>query len=127
MRCNWKHSVFTEVWERSGGVSELSSAPIYERTNVNFAHILAKADNKYPLFIYYPKNIIVLTFKEHTLLDQGTAQQRQDYTEIYLCDWNWIYELREVLKTEYEQLVRGATTLPKLIREYRRNEFPPIL
>ena len=125
MRCNWKHSVFDEIRERANGVSELSDASIGELTNINFAHILAKGDNKYPKFCYYPKNIVVLTADEHHLLDHSSAQKRQDYTEIYLCDWNWIYELAEQLKTEYDQLVRGAVTLPQLIREYKRTEFPP--
>jgi DNA-directed RNA polymerase subunit RPC12/RpoP len=67
-----------------------------------FAHVLSKAQNKYPKFKLYKKNIVLLTPFEHHLLDHGTEKQREDYAKEYNCDWNKIYKLKEELKNEYK-------------------------
>ena len=67
-----------------------------------FAHVLAKAKNKYPHFRYYLRNIILLTPGEHTLLDQGTVEQRESYAKkVETADWSTIGVLKESLLQEY--------------------------
>jgi len=67
-----------------------------------FAHVLAKAKNKYPYFRYYLRNIILLTPGEHALLDQGTVDQRESYAKkVKTADWPKIGVLKESLLQEY--------------------------
>jgi len=87
MRCNWKHRVFWEAWERAGGCSEISKLPISNPTPMNFAHILPKG--QYPQHCYDLDNIVVLTTHEHTLLDHGTQMQREVYNQTLGGRVNW--------------------------------------
>jgi len=68
-----------------------------------FAHVLNK--KKYPYFRYYLKNIILLTPGEHSLLDQGTVEQRESYSQkVKTADWSKIGVLKELLLQEYNAL-----------------------
>ena len=71
-----------------------------------FAHVLAKGKNKYPYFKMYSENIIQLTNEEHLLLDNGTEDQRKKYGLENNCDWSKVYELRDKLKEEYDNLIK---------------------
>jgi hypothetical protein len=61
------------------------------------AHVLSR--QKYPLWRLNPYNIVLLLPRVHTLYDQGTELQRQTHP-----DWNWqyLYDLKDRLKAEYE-------------------------
>jgi len=68
------------------------------------AHILSKAQNKYPHFKLYLKNIRLLDVYEHKIMDSGTEAQRKAYSkEVKEADWQKIWDLREELKSEYEK------------------------
>lgn len=77
-----------------------------------FAHVLPKAQNKFPYFRYYYKNIVLLTPGEHALWDNGTEEARISYaldveeksggkTKV---DWNKLKSLEEELKLEYKKI-----------------------
>jgi hypothetical protein len=102
-----ERKVFDSIWGKRPHRSFLSGADInwVEGTDfyVNvFAHVLAKG--KYPKFRLLEENILLLTVEEHRLLDTGTEEERQAYAEKYNCDWNAVYEYREVLIAEYKSL-----------------------
>ena len=70
-----------------------------------FAHVLSKAQNKYPYFKYYAKNIVLLTPGEHALLDQGTEEARISYAlDVKSANWQPLYDLREELEKEYKKV-----------------------
>lgn len=75
MKCDWKHRVFWDVYERAGMCSELSGTPVSRPRNWNFAHILPKSE--YPELMYDPENIMFVTYNEHHLIDHGSHEQRQ--------------------------------------------------
>lgn len=69
--------VFKLIWETRPHNSFVTGLPIYEATAANFAHVAAKG--KYPALRLNPRNIVLLTFREHQLFDQGTQDQRENY------------------------------------------------
>lgn len=86
--------------------SWLSLMPIYRVDYSNFAHVLAKGQNKYPLYKEYKKNCVIITDHEHHLVDNGTEEERQKYAvwcfgENYHCNWQKFYDLRDQLKAQY--------------------------
>lgn len=76
----------------------------------NFSHCLSKAENRYPKFKLYKKNIVLLSEQEHKLYDEGTEEQREEYAVFMkkkynvFVDWNKLYILAAELKEEYSQL-----------------------
>lgn len=99
--------VFEMIWGEREHVSFLSGEPLsaYEGHDSwfsLFAHVLSKAQNKYPRYKLYKKNIILLTPFEHHLLDHGNSDQRKKYAEETKCDWSTIFNLEEELKDEYK-------------------------
>jgi hypothetical protein len=76
-----------------------------------FAHVLSKAQNKYPLFRFYAKNIAIIDPEEHKLWDHGTEEQRINYSlDIeeksngrFTADWDKLKNLRDELKKEYQK------------------------
>ena len=104
MKCNWKNHVFYEVWEEANGCSMLSGRPISEPDPRNFAHIIPKG--KYPQATYDKRNIYVVTYYEHFLLDHGTHDMRDKYAEMIrqhgvTVDWSKLYHLADKLRKEY--------------------------
>ena len=100
---------FKIIWHTPPMRSYLSGEflRIYVNTQHSFsccAHILSKAQNKYPHFRLYLKNIRLLTPREHLLLDQGTEDQRKTYSkEVERADWRKIWDLRAELEEEYKK------------------------
>lgn len=99
--------IFREILsERSIGgkvYSEVSQELIENPNHFNCAHILSKAQNKYPLFKLRKDNIAILTEDEHFLLDHGDrAKLKADKR------WDWLFKKAEELKQEYEQLKKDA-------------------
>lgn len=103
--------MFEQIWEEREHKSFLTGKPLDYHLGKNtwfnlFAHVLSKAQNKYPKFKLYKKNIILLTPEEHRLLDHGTEDERRRYAEEEGCDWDLILELKEELKYEYKAIRR---------------------
>jgi hypothetical protein len=99
-------ALFEAIWSTRKHVSFISNQPLdmYRGTDLwynLFAHVLEKAQNRYPKFKLYDKNIVLLTPREHDLYDKGTAEQRAKYAEETGADWNKLFELRKELIEEY--------------------------
>ena len=69
-----------------------------------FAHVLSKAENRYPKFRLYRKNIVLLHPEEHFLFDQGNSDQRAKYEKEYNCSFDKLERLKEELIIEYENI-----------------------
>ena len=100
-------NLFEKIWGEREHFSFLSGKPLDGYTgdlwyNL-FAHVLSKAQNKYPEFILYEKNIVLLTPKEHDLFDKGSSSQRRKYAEETGCIWDKLFELKSELIEEYEK------------------------
>lgn len=105
-------AMFNAIWNSREHKSWLSGISLegYQETNKwysCFAHVLAKG--MFPKMKLLDKNIILLTPKEHTLLDHGTKEQRETYRQEQSVhgrnvDWNKIFTLRDELKELYETL-----------------------
>jgi hypothetical protein len=102
--------LYKQLWDTRPHVSFLSDIEINIPEGSDwwfniFAHVLAKALNKYPKYKLYAPNIIFLTPEEHRLLDFGTNEQRLKYAEEHNCSWNKIYNLAEELKSSYPNIL----------------------
>jgi hypothetical protein len=108
--------IFHELWNRLPRKSFISGLFLRDFANTElfyscFAHVLAKGLNKYPYFLLYAKNIVLLTPQEHHFLDHGTADQRIKYSlgleEMtggkQKADWAKLEALAEELKKEYNE------------------------
>jgi hypothetical protein len=99
--------LFTALINTRKHVSFISGLPISNIDHNNCVHVLAKGKNKYPKFKLYDKNIVFLTREEHHLYDNGTHDQRKDYTASQflrnniIVDWKKLFDLRDELKKEY--------------------------
>lgn len=69
-----------------------------------FAHVLSKADNKFPKWILNPSNIVILHPEEHTLIDHGNSDQRMKYEEKHNCPgaFEKFFNLQRELTKQYE-------------------------
>ena len=79
--------------------SEVSAEIIENPSHMNCAHIISKAQNKYPLFKLRKDNIAILTLEEHFMLDQGDVSELKKDRR-----WNWLFEKRAALIKEYKNL-----------------------
>jgi len=108
--------LFRYLWNNTPKKSFVSGLWLreYEGTELwlsIFAHVLAKGENKYPYFKWYAKNIALLTPFEHHLHDNGTEEQRINYSlDIEeksggknTADWGKLKRLEEELKQEYKK------------------------
>jgi hypothetical protein len=91
-----------ERWFLSG-----ERVSIEELTASNFSHLLAKGQNKFPLFKYYWKNILILQEDEHYILDNGTEKQVSEFigelTPYEAHRWGVMMQLRDELILEYAE------------------------
>lgn len=99
--------MYRDIWSARPHVSFLSGKNLDEwhgtqRWYSLFAHVLNKGH--YTKYKFYQNNIILLTPLEHTLLDHGTQDQRDNYAKKNGCDWGVIYELKERLRSQYPNL-----------------------
>lgn len=108
--------IFKMIWHYSNKRSFVSGNHLRQYIGTKyelniFAHVLSKAKNKYPLFRFYAKNIVLLDPIEHKLLDQGTEEQRINYSlDIeeksngkFKVDWYKLKNLQRELKKEYKK------------------------
>ncbi len=92
--------IMKSIWESTTERrSFVSGKPIYVFNVRNMAHVLPKAQNKYPKFKLYPKNIVLLSFEEHDSWDNGIREELR-----LLPEWNKMFELEEELLLEYKIL-----------------------
>jgi len=98
-----EREVFEMIWNEREHKSFLSGKALGTFCVSYFAHVLSKAQNKYPKFKLYKKNIILLTIEEHHLLDQGTEKARKEYEIKENCSFNKIKKLYDENKREYEK------------------------
>ncbi len=93
---------FTAIWNTRPHVSFVSGQYLGEDANVCFmAHVIAKGQNKYPLFSLYDKNLVLLSFEEHHLWDHGSRSDLR-----LLPEWDKLFTLEAELKEEYVKLKR---------------------
>lgn len=100
-------ALFNDIWANRFHFSFLSGRDLNEFGSSDFyinmfAHVLPKAQNKYPRFKLNPDNIILLHPEEHELLDNGTEEEREKYASWYGCSWDKIWKLRDKLIEEYK-------------------------
>ena len=89
--------IFIQIWEGRPHVSFLTGKPLGVFNVCFFAHVLPKGT--YPDMRLNPDNIILISATEHSLLDQGTEKQRNEYAQKNQpCDWSKIYELKDSLR-----------------------------
>ena len=91
--------IFKVILLKRGAKSEISGEFISHPSPINFAHLLAKGTNKYPLFKLREDNICIMTADEHQSFDFGRHEKLKKDPR-----WNWVFEKIESLKEEYMQL-----------------------
>lgn len=89
--------LFEQIMADRPHVSEISGLPIHRITPSCFMHVLAKGQNKYPLFKLEPRNILFVLPEEHAEWDQGLRDRLRDDP-----DWDKVFNLEEELKQEYK-------------------------
>ncbi len=95
-----EREVFQEIAKERGSRSQISGERIGFLSPINFIHVLAKGQNKYPKFILYKRNIIIGTWEEHHAYDNGSHEKlRKDPR------WKWVFKLRDELIEEYKNLI----------------------
>ena len=77
--------------------SFINGERIHEFNVGNFAHVLPKAQNRYPKFKLYEDNIKLLTFEQHFLWDKSS---REDLRK--LPEWDKMFKLEAELIEEYK-------------------------
>ena len=98
-------SMFLEIYEENKDkwVSRLSGIPLAHRNGFmfinQFAHLLAKG--RFPHYRLNKENIWCITAFEHSLLDQGTSEQREAYAKKMNFEWEPIYSNIADLKKQY--------------------------
>lgn len=89
--------VFEMIWNERPRKSQVSNDPLGDQIDPwLFSHILPKG--RFPRFRLLKKNIVLKTPTEHTLWQYHKEQIRNK------PEWQWIFDLEEELKKEYEKL-----------------------
>lgn len=79
--------------------SFISGVKINEFYSYSFLHVIPKAQNKYPNFKLYAKNIVFGTKEEHDLWDKGLKSELKKKPE-----WDKMFKLEAELIDEYKEL-----------------------
>jgi hypothetical protein len=90
--------LFDEIWKERPHKSQISDEPINEPRPINFIHVLAKGQNKYPKFKLMKKNIVLGTDEEHFYWDNARHMIARDHK------WDFMFDLEAELKEEYKKL-----------------------
>lgn len=109
--------IINKIWVYSDKRSFISGLPLskYELSDMfhnMFAHVLAKGQNKYPYFKLLAENIILVSPREHTILDHGSKGQqllyskeiRDKFNGRYKVDWGKLDHKKEELLDLYNEL-----------------------
>jgi len=101
-----EREVFNSILKSRGNRSQIINPQtgkgdvIWNPRPINFIHVLAKGQNKYPKFKLYEKNIILGTDEQHFEYDNGSHEELRK-----LPEWEWVFELRDELIEEYKKLI----------------------
>jgi len=103
--------MYKKVWSTQRGYrlsQGLKSMHMIKRPVSVFAHVLEKAINKFPHFRFNLENIVLLTWDEHHLWDQGSEDSRKRYAEKMakegiIVDWNKLKLLQGKLIIIYKE------------------------
>lgn len=91
--------IFEEIAEERDWVCFVTGRSLSGLTATQFAHVLPKALNKYPLFKLYKKNIVILSDEIHYAWDfWPESKLREDRR------FDKLFALQEELKEEYKLL-----------------------
>lgn len=88
--------VFKRIVETRPHRSFINGEPIKEFYSWNFLHVLPKAQNKFPEFKTYEKNIVLGTHRQHDLWDKGSREELRK-----LPEWNKMFALEAELLVEH--------------------------
>ena len=101
--------IFKEIYEERPHISELSGERIEYQIDTPlwrslFMHVLPKG--RFPLLRTSKDNILLGTPTEHTLIDNGTEEQREEYRieklrEGVVVRWSVFYNKQDKLKKQY--------------------------
>jgi len=96
--------VFKQIWNDRPHESEISRRGLEVfagRLSMlfpnMFAHVLSKKSHL--SMRNEPDNIMLIHPEEHSLIDQGTEQQRKEYEQKYDCSFDVFYNKKEKLKS----------------------------
>jgi hypothetical protein len=67
--------IFTSIAESREWKCFVTGEPLHELKSTQFAHVLPKAENRYPKFKLYEKNIVLLSDYAHYLWDFGARSE----------------------------------------------------
>jgi hypothetical protein len=98
-----ERDVFEEIWNSfppEKRVSFVTGKRLSDTQNARawyFSHVLPKGKAKYPMFMYYKKNIVFKEFKEHELWEY----HQNDLKDNPL--WDKVFALKDELIEEYKE------------------------
>jgi hypothetical protein len=100
-----EQQMYAAIWTSRPHVSFLSGLPITNPGPENFPHILAKGLNQYPEFRFNPDNVILATYEEHYLIDNGDSDTRAAYCKrVPSADFSALELLKNKLLAEYKEM-----------------------
>ncbi len=91
--------VFEKIWRDRPHESFINKEPLYQFNVSYFAHVLSKAENRFPKFKLYPKAIRMLTLEQHHKWDKTPRSALR-----LLPEWDKMFELEAELIAEYKLL-----------------------
>ncbi len=91
--------IFKQIWEERPHESFINGEPLYVFDVSNFAHVLPKAENRFPKFKLYANGIRLLTRTQHDQWDKGSREELR-----LLPEWDKMFELEAELIIEYNNL-----------------------
>jgi len=93
-------AMFQEIWDSMKEHKSFINGENIPFFDVScFAHVLSKAENKFPKFKLYKKCVVLITINQHTQWDKGL---REDLRK--LPEWDKMFKLEAELKEEYKLL-----------------------
>ncbi len=90
-----EREIFDAIWKERPHKSQITGDPIHEPAPINFLHVLAKGQNKYPKYKLLKDNIVIGTDDDHFMWDNAR------HLIVDNKDWAWMFELESELKARY--------------------------
>lgn len=90
--------VFEEISEERDWICFVSKVPLRELKSNQFMHVLSKAENRFPAFKLYKKNIVLASDEIHRRWDFAP---RSTLTEPF---WKPLFELEQELLNEHKSV-----------------------
>lgn len=104
--------IFLSIWEQRNKRSVISGADLSGLINTSFfvncfAHVIPKKGHnrlnftstkqREELLVYNEQNILLVSPKEHHLIDHGTEEQRREYERKFNCSFDVFFNYKENL------------------------------